>query len=229
MKIKNTLSFFVPFLMTMNSQVFAYSLDEYPNPAKIKLPQINLAVSVDTSRLAQAGDVKAKTNIDQSISKAAMTETKFAPAKVLAWQSRVLSEPTKKAVARTGMLPIASNRIPVYYQGEQQVIDRVVVFDTDGQMYFTGAFNGAEASGVYPQNKVNFSVANGVKASMNDNGTINYQPSNPYTAAKEGYIVRVNINDSKAATQYAFAPSLAFNGTKTFDFNASDASNGSKG
>jgi len=169
-----------------------------------------------------------KVSVTQAVETEKQKLATFTPSKTTKWQEKYLPQPALSKLKSVYTFPVVGKRIPVYYAGDAQVLNRVVLQDSTGQLYFTAKF-GSEANDNihFSSNKLTYRLTN-LNGEMQGNGYLKYRESNPFQAAKAGYIVEVALN-SNVKNKFVIAPSLRINGTYTEDLSTKKRSNSANG
>lgn len=210
---------------TSCSLVQAYNVEEYSNT----LPAMKINIGELDYRYDQRVGVKAPANINQSVSGEGVTKAEYKPSERLSWQPKSHNQPIGAKAKTLGILQRDKLRIPVRGEGNHPVVDRVVLFDSKGQMYYTHKYGQQVIADThYPISKVKFNLDN-LSGSVDGNGILQYRPSNQFKAAQEGYIVSAQIPGSSAKDRIVQPPSFRVSSTPNYAFSGRDGRNGSSG
>ena len=192
------------------------------------LPQFDVSTQSNEITFDRRESYAAKVSVNQSIETQKQKKVYFNKSASMTWQPNYIAQPKSTQLSTLYNFPVKRERIPVYYEGEKRVLDRVVLQGKNGQLYFTQKFGQTPNANIhFPSSKLQYKLAS-QNGQMLSNGNLNYRKSDPFNAAKRGYIVKVSLN-SKVGEQFVVAPSLLLSGSHTAQLSTGNARSGSHG
>jgi len=204
-----------------------YSVTHYETDLAL-LPQFDVTADTGEVLFDRRDGLAAKVSVNQSIESVKQTAVAYSASKTMTWQANYLPQPNTSKLNKLYTFSVKNERIPVYYDGQKHVLNRVVLQDENGQVYFTAKYGTtANAKLHFPASKLQYKLTS-LNGSMQSDGKLSYKKSNPFTAAKTGYKVRVSLNN-KVNESFVIAPSLRLNGSHSANLSTPNAKNGNHG